>query len=109
MADAKALIEHIARRHWEYGQGGQWEIPEGVNPADQPFPAYADDQQKNQYRAYAAQLLAGSPILQQMEELDQLLAWTQDLATDPLHSMTETSSLAEEFSSRLKKILGGSE
>jgi ERCC4-type nuclease len=41
------------------------------------------------------------------EQLRHLLSWLQDLATNPLHSMTETSSLAEETASRLKKILDG--
>lgn len=77
MADLKALIEHIARKHWEHGQGGQWEVPEGVNPADHPFPAYADDQIRNNYRAYATRLLEDAPILatvMQDEALRELLS-----------------------------------
>lgn len=52
-----ALIEHIARRHWEHGQGGQWDRP--ADAPDGPFPAYATDQEKGQYRAYARQLVEG--------------------------------------------------
>lgn len=41
------------------------------------------------------------------DQLRQLLSWARDLSTDPLHSMTETSSLSEEFANRLAVILDG--
>lgn len=117
MADLKALIEHIARRHWEYGQGGQWEIPEGVNPADQPFPAYASESDKNQYRAYATQLLSGSAVLSDVirdEQLHGLLShcWSEAnivAISDNEHhaSVVNGSALAYgDVARRLSEILG---
>jgi len=54
--DDEGAIERVAATHWEYGQGGKWDRPADAPLA--PFPAYASDQDKAQYRAYARRLLA---------------------------------------------------
>jgi hypothetical protein len=114
MANLKELVEHIARRHWEHGQGGQWEVPAGVNPADSPFPAYADEQQKAQYRAYAVQLLSGAPLLTtvvQEDALRDLLSYceAQSTANERGDLLNEETVGYRDVANRLRKILNKEE
>lgn len=52
----EGAVERIAKTHYEYGQGGVWDRP--ADAPDAPFPAYADEHDKSQYRDYARRLLA---------------------------------------------------
>lgn len=54
--DDEGAVEQVAKTHYEYGQGGKWDRP--ADAPDAPFPAYADEHDKSQYRDYARRLLA---------------------------------------------------
>jgi hypothetical protein len=104
MANIKELIEHVAKKHWEYGQGGVWDRPD--NAPDAPFPAYADDTNKNQFRAYATRLLEDAPILADVmrdEALRSLLSYCETKA----ESEPEDWQIYADIAEKLKGILDG--
>lgn len=111
MANIRDLIEHIAKKHWEYGRGGLWECPE--NAPYFPFPAYAGAYEKHEFRAYATRLLEDAPILDtamQDDQLRELLSYcrteAQNLAAE--HQPEDRGSWAyADVADKLSAILDG--
>lgn len=107
MANIKDLIEHIARKHWEHGQGGVWDRP--ADAPDAPFPAYATEDQKNQFRAYASRLLEDAPILatlMQEDALRKLQAQCREAAAED-YTAGRLRAVYTDVADRLSAILDG--